>query len=127
MGIEMKVLIIEDNPTDMKLMGTVLKMSGHIVRERTSAEEAADAIAGEKPDVILLDLHLPCMDGLTLARQLKANADTRSIPILAVTAYPDRYQRDVLLAAGCDACITKPINTRELANTLEEAVERESR
>jgi len=123
----MKVLVIEDDPTDLKLMGAVLKMSGHIVRGTTSAEEAVDAIAAEKPDVVLLDLRLPGMDGLTLARRLKANADTQSIPIIAVTAYPDRYRREELLAAGCDACIIKPIDTRKLANTLEEAAERKSR
>jgi len=123
----MKVLVIEDDPTDLKLMGAVLSMNGHIVRGATSAEEAVDAIVVEKPDVILLDLRLPGMDGLTLARRLKANAGTQSIPIIAVTAYPDRYRREELLAAGCDACIVKPIDTRELANTLQETAERKSR
>ena len=123
----MKVLVIEDNPTDLKLMGAVLSMNGHIVRGITSAEEAVDAIVAEEPDVILLDLRLPGMDGLTLARRLTANAGTQSIPIIAVTAYPDRYRREELLAAGCDACIVKPIDTRELANTLQETAERKSR
>jgi CheY-like chemotaxis protein len=122
----MKVLVVEDHPTDLKLMSAVLSVNGHIVRGTTSAEEAVDAIAMEKPDVILLDLRLPGMDGLTLARRLKANADTRSIPIIAVTAYPERYQREELLAAGCDACIIKPIDTRVLSNALEEA-ERKSK
>ena len=108
-------------------MGAVLKMSGHIVREKTSAEEAADAIAADKPDVILLDLRLPRMDGLTLARRLKANADTASIPIVAVTAYPERFGSEELRAAGCDACIIEPIDTRELTKTLEEAAEKKSR
>jgi CheY-like chemotaxis protein len=101
-------------------------MNGHIVRETTSAEEAVDAIAAGKPDVILLDLRLPGMDGLTLARRLKVNAETGSIPIIAVTAYPERYRREELLAAGCDACIIKPIDTRELSSALEEAAERKS-
>ncbi len=120
----MKVLIIEDDPTDRKLMGAVLKMSGHIVRENASAEEALDAIAADRPDVILLDLRLPDIDGLTLARQLKASPGTSRIPIVAVTAYPDRYRRDELLAAGCEACIIKPVDTRDLARQLENAAER---
>ena len=123
----MKVLVIEDNPTDLKLMGEVLKMSGHIVRERTSAEEAVDAIAADVPDVILLDLHLPGMDGLTLVRRLKANAATNPIPIVAVTAYTDRYRRDDIVAAGCEACITKPIDTRKLSEQLVQTAERKTR
>jgi CheY-like chemotaxis protein len=123
----MKVLVIEDNPTDLKLMGEVLKMSGHIVRERTSAEEAVDAIAADVPDVILLDLHLPGMDGLTLVRHLKANAATNPIPVVAVTAYTDRYRRDDIVAAGCEACITKPIDTRKLSEQLVQTAERKTR
>jgi|SRR5882672_10800042 len=115
----MKVLVIEDDPTDLKLMGAVLKISGHSVDGRTAAEGAMEAIVADKPDVILLDLRLPGMDGLTLVRQLKANADTRQIPIVAMTAYPDHYQREELLAAGCAAYIVKPIDTRELPKNLE--------
>ena len=115
----MKVLVIEDDPTDLKLMGAVLKISGHSVDGRNTAEDAMEAIAADQPDVILLDLRLPGMDGLTLVRQLKANAATRQIPIVAMTAYPDNYQREELLAAGCDAYIVKPIDTRELPNQLE--------
>ena len=122
----MKVLVIEDDPTDRKLVVAVLQMNGHIVRESMSAEAALDAIAVEKPDVILLDLRLPGMDGLTLIRQLKAKAGTSQIPVVAVTAYPERYRREELLAAGCEACIVKPIDTRELGRQLEDAVEEKS-
>jgi CheY-like chemotaxis protein len=70
----------------------------------------------------LLDLKLPRMDGLTLARQLRANALSRSIPIAAVTAFPDRYRREAIAAAGCNACIAKPIDTRKLSQQLEQAL-----
>jgi two-component system cell cycle response regulator len=116
----MKVLVIEDDPTDRKLMVALLQMSGHIVRESMTAEAALDAIVADNPDVILLDLRLPGMDGLTLVRRLKANAGTSQLPIVAVTAYPGRYRRDELLAAGCQACIIKPIDTRGLAKQLED-------
>jgi len=115
----MKVLVIEDDPTYLKLMGAVLKIGGHSVDGRTAAEGAMEAIAADRPDVILLDLRLPGIDGLGLVRLLKANAGTRQIPIVAMTAYPDRYRRDELLTAGCDAFIVKPVDTRELPKQLE--------
>ena len=116
----MKVLVIEDHPTDLKLINVVLETGGHIVHQRTSAEGAVEAIVADPPDVILLDLRLPDMDGPTLVRQLKASPETRGIPIVAVTAFPDLYRRDELLAAGCDAYILKPIDTRELPKRLED-------
>ena len=120
----MKVLVIEDDPTDRKLVGAVLKISGHSVLEKASAEGAIEAIVADNPDVILLDLRLPGMDGLTFIHHLKANSGTSQIPIVVVTAYPERYRREELLAAGCEACIIKPIDTRELAKQLEDAAEK---
>jgi two-component system cell cycle response regulator len=115
----MKILVVEDHPADLKLMGAVLRMSGHMVGEHISAEGVVEAIVADKPDIILMDLNLPGMDGLALARLLKAKADTRPIPIVAMTAYPERYRREELIAAGCDLCIVKPIDTRELPKQLE--------
>lgn len=115
----MKVMVIEDDLTDLKLMGAVLKISGHTVDGRSAAEGAMEAIATNRPDIILLDLRLPGMDGLTLVHQLKTNAATCRIPIVAMTAYPENYQRAELLAAGCEAFIVKPIDTRTLPKKLE--------
>jgi len=123
----MKVLVIEDDPTDLKLVGAVLRISGHTVDWRTAAEGAMEAIAADKPDVILLDLRLPGMDGLALVRLLKTSAGTRQIPIVAMTAYSDQYQREELLAAGCEAYIVKPIDTRELPKRLEKIAGKEPR
>ena len=122
----MNVLVIEDHATDRKLLSAVLKMEGHAVHERTSAEGAAEAILEVRPDVVLIDLRLPGVDGLTLIRQLKANEATRQVPVVVMTAYPEAYPREELLASGCDAYIVKPIDTRELPRQLAELVEAQS-
>ncbi|AKJ26718.1 response regulator [Caldimonas brevitalea] len=120
-GPRVKVMVVEDDRVDLKLAGTVLEVSGHLVLSSRSAEAAVAAIAQDRPDVILLDLQLPGMDGLSFVRLLKASEATRDVPVVAVTAFPDRYREQELLAAGCAAYVTKPINTRELARQLEQA------
>lgn len=122
----MKVLVIEDHPPDRKLLRVVLQSSGHVVHERTRAEGAVRTIQRVEPDVVLLDLRLPGMDGLSLVRLLRASEGTRHIPIVAVTAYPEFYPRHAMLEAGCDAFIGKPFDTRKLQNQIEEAVARRS-
>ena len=82
----MNVMVVEDDPTDRKLIIAVLQIGGYRVSEKSSAEDALEAIIAEQPDLVLLDLKLPGMDGLTLARQLKRDPRTRDIPIVAVTA-----------------------------------------
>lgn len=114
----MKVLVIEDNATDSKLAHAVVQLGGHDCFEQTSAEGALRALRAYRPDVILLDLNLPGIDGIQFAHELRQYPDTRDIPIVAVTAYPDQYRRDDLLSVGCAICIAKPINTRELVDQL---------
>lgn len=122
----MNVLVIEDHATDRKLLSVVLEMDGHVVYERSSAEGAVEAILTLVPDIILIDLRLPEMDGLTLVRQIRAHEASHHIPIVAVTAYPEAYPREQLLSAGCDAYILKPIDTRELPRQLEQMVGKRS-
>jgi len=117
----MNVLLIEDHPTDLKLLSAVLEYSGHRVLEKGSAEHALEEIKRRQPDVILLDLNLPGMDGLALARLLKQDAATRHIPIVAITAAAEQFTRDAALAAGCDAYIAKPVDTRKLSEQVTEA------
>lgn len=117
----MKVLVIEDDAVDRKLVGAVLRTDGHSVRDGSSASDAFEALKYDPPDVILLDLRLPGMDGLSLARQLKSDPATRDIPIVAVTAYPERYPRQAMLDAGCEAFIVKPLDTRALSRQIEQA------
>ena len=114
----MKILIIEDEPASLKLAHVVLAAEGNEVTDATAAEQAMAAIAKNEPLIIFLDLELPGADGLTLARHLKRDPKTAHIPIVAVTAHPNRWTQDQALAAGCDAYIIKPINTRSLASDL---------
>src|SRR5258706_7164840 len=114
----MKILVVEDEPASLKLANLVLSDSGHEVTEAYSAEEALKTVHDNCPDIILLDLALPGIDGLSLAKQLKEDSRTRGIPIVAVTAYPERFPKEGVLRARCDAYITKPINTRTLAHQV---------
>ena len=118
----MKILVIENDPTSLKLASDVLHMDGHFVMLAVSADQAVECIRAAKPDVILLDLKLPQMDGLAIARQCRKEEASRNIPIVAVTAYPLQYARDEALAAGCDDYIRKPIDTRTLSLRLESLV-----
>lgn len=118
--------MIEDNPTHLKLATLVLSAAGLKVSEAEAAERAFLAISQEKPEVILVDLSLPGMDGLTLVRTLKANPETRAIPIVAVTAYADQFTKKDALAAGCDAYLIKPIDTRDLPRMIRDVAREHS-
>ena len=113
-----KILVIEDHAADLKLADLVLSTAGHDVRAVEAAEQAFAAIKEDRPQLILLDLELPGKDSLALVRQLKADPDMRDIHIVAVTCYAEQYPKAAALAAGCDAYLLKPINTRELSGQL---------
>ena len=117
-GSRMKVLVIEDHAADIKLSNLVLSTALHEVAAVEAAEQALAAIKEDRPQLILLDLDMPSVDGLALARKLKAEPDTRDICVVAVTFYPEQYPKDAALAAGCDAYLLKPIDTCELSDQL---------
>jgi len=116
---QIKVMIVEDHRIDMKLAGDCVRLSGHVVLSSSTAEDALHSLADSLPDVVLLDLNLPGMDGLSFVKLLKADPQTAALPVVAVTAYPDDFQRDELLAAGCIAYLVKPFAPRELLHALE--------
>ena len=112
------LLIVDDNPENLKLILMVLASCGHELVTATDAIQALHAIERRMPDLILLDLQLPGMDGLELTRRLRANAKTRSIPIVAVTAYAMKGDEDKARDAGCDDYLVKPIDKRLLREVV---------
>jgi CheY-like chemotaxis protein len=109
-----RILIVDDNPTNLKLVAYLVRANGYDVDTAGDAEQAVAAIAANPPALILMDLQLPGVDGLELTRRLKADPATRNIKIIAVTAYAMKGDQEKALAAGCDAYVTKPIDTRGL-------------
>jgi len=108
------ILIVDDNPTNLKLARVVLAAEGYEVRVAVDAEEALAMLEGFHPRLILMDLQLPGMDGLTLTRLLKEDPATSGVAILALTAYAMKGDEEKARQAGCDGYITKPIDTRTL-------------
>ena len=111
---KVQVLVLDDNPTNLKLACSVLEWSGYEIRMAGDAEEAQIVLAGTLPDLILMDIALPGMDGLSLTRKLKADERTRHIRIVALTAFAMKGDDQKAFDAGCDGYITKPIDTRKL-------------
>jgi len=112
------ILIVDDNPQNQKLARVLLASEGYEVRAAGSAEEALRVLEEFRPEVILMDLQLPGMDGLELTRRLKADPDRSSIAIIAVTAYAMKGDDARAFAAGCDGYVTKPLDIDELPKTI---------
>jgi len=105
-------------------MRVVLKSKGYAVIEAATGEEALNLLKNQKPDIILMDIQLPGIDGLTLIKQIKADAVTKEIPIIAVTAYAMKGDEQKILETGCDAYVSKPINTQELPLIIEKYIKK---
>ncbi|MEK6807344.1 MAG: response regulator [Pseudomonadota bacterium] len=109
------VLIVDDNLTNLKLARVLLVAAGFEVRTAADAEEALETLKSFHPKLILMDIQLPGMDGLTLTRQLKCDPATRDIIIVALTAYAMKGDDEKARASGCAGYITKPLDTRSFA------------
>lgn len=112
------ILIIEDNPFNIELVTAVLEAAGHDVIQAATAELGISIARSKQPDLILMDIGLPVMDGLEATRILKGGAGTRSIPIIALTAHAMKGDEELAHAAGCDGYLAKPVNTRELPDII---------
>ncbi len=110
-----RVLVVDDNPTNTKLLAFILGRRGYEVASAEDADRALEVIAEFRPRMILMDVQLPGMDGLSLTRLLKSRPETRDIVIVAVTAAAMKGDEDKAREAGCDGYITKPIDVADLA------------
>lgn len=108
------IMVVEDNPTNMKLVHMVLNRGGFAVQEATGAEEAIAAIRISPPDLVLMDVQLPGMDGFEAMALLKADPSTAAIPVVALTAFAMHGDEEKILEAGFDAYVAKPIRYNEL-------------
>ena len=122
-----KTLIVEDNPLDMRLIELTLRAKGYTLLKATNGKEAIGVAAREQPDIIILDIQLPGISGLKVARRLKEALAFRHISIIAVTAYAIKGDKERILEAGCDAYLSKPINTRELPGKIAKMLLRRQR
>ncbi len=117
-----KILVVEDNERNRKLVRIILHSKGYELIEAATGEEAIIHLKNGKPDLILLDIQLPHMDGLKLTKIIRDNEDTKDIPIIALTAYAMKGDRERILGAGCDDYISKPIDTRQLPVIVEKII-----
>ena len=117
-----RILIVDDNPTNLKLVCQVLEYEDCEIVTAPDAEAAQEVVKSQPPDLILMDIALPGMDGLTLTRILKSDARTRHIAIVALTAFAMKGDDLKAREAGCDGYITKPIDTRTLAGQVAECL-----
>jgi CheY-like chemotaxis protein len=113
-----RILVVDDNPLNIKLVADVLGSEGFTVERAQDAQQAQAILKHSLPDLILMDIALPGMDGLTLTRLLKADARLSHIPVVALTASAMKGDDKKALAAGCAGYITKPIDTRDFARQV---------
>jgi two-component system, cell cycle response regulator DivK len=114
-----KILYIEDNEQNLYLVTFLLEKHGYEVHAARDGQEGIDTAARVLPDLILLDIQLPQMDGYAVAHRLRSNPDLAKVPIVAVTSYAMAGDRDKALAAGCNGYIEKPINPDTFMNQVE--------
>ena len=116
-----RILVVEDNEMNMQLVEYLLEEGGYDIVKATSGEEALSVTRDSASlDLILMDIHLPGMDGLSVVRQMKENGATARIPILALTAHAMRGDKDRFLEAGCDCYISKPIDVKTFIRSIEQ-------
>jgi CheY-like chemotaxis protein len=112
------ILIIEDNVLNLELATDLLEAKGFVVNSANTAEEGLRLSRELLPDLVLMDLGLPGMDGLCATKILKANPDTRHLKVVGLTAHAMKGDEEIALKAGCDGYLTKPIDTRTFTETI---------
>jgi len=122
--VKEKILIVEDNPRNLRLLTMILRDKGYNLLQATDGEEALAMAREERPDLIIMDIQLPKIDGLEVTRRLRQTPGLSQTPIVAITAYAMRGDREKAIEAGCDTYVLKPINTRQLPGLVVEVLGR---
>ena len=116
------VLVAEDSPVNRELLRELLEVWGYNVIEAADGQEALQMIEENHPEILLLDIGMPVLDGFAVMRKIRENPSLATLTVLAITAYAMRGDREKILNAGFDGYLPKPINARDLANELERLV-----
>jgi CheY-like chemotaxis protein len=114
-----RILVVDDNDMNVKLLRWLLEKHGYAVHTACDAQTAREGMRVHRPQLVLMDIQLPDIDGLQLTREFKADPQLRSIPIVAVTSYAMKGDRQRTVDAGCDGYITKPIDTKQFPMEIE--------
>jgi two-component system, cell cycle response regulator DivK len=109
-----RILVVEDQEDNRQILRDLLGNAGYELTEAENGEEAIAAVAQQRPDLILMDIQLPVMDGYEATRRIRTNPDLKSVPIIAVTSYALAGDEDKARAAGCDGYVSKPYSPRDL-------------
>jgi len=121
-GTKKKILIVEDNDLNLKLFRDLLGANGYDTNETREGHEAVELARNFRPDLILMDIQLPEISGLEVTRRLKADAELKHIPVIAVTAFAMRDDEEKILRAGCEAYISKPISIADFLSAVSRLV-----
>jgi len=122
-----RILVVEDNEKNMKLFRDVLVATGYRTLEATTGIEAVDMASEHEPDLVLMDIQMPDLDGVQALQRLRADSRTAGIPVLALTAQAMHGDRERFLAAGFDGYLSKPVDVRQLLGTVREHCDRVAR
>jgi two-component system cell cycle response regulator DivK len=109
-----RILVVEDQEDNRQILRDLLGSAGYELTEAENGEDAIAAVAKGRPDLILMDIQLPVMDGYEATRRIRTNPDLKSVPIIAVTSYALTGDEDKALAAGCNGYVSKPYSPRDL-------------
>ena len=120
-----KILIVEDNPQNMRLLLMVLGPHGYTLLEAVDGEKALAIAVSDKPDLIIMDIQLPKLNGLEVTKRLRQMPAFKHIPIIAMTAYAMKGDQEKAIKAGCDIYLTKPINAGNLLRVIAETLQRQ--
>jgi two-component system cell cycle response regulator DivK len=113
-----KILVVDDNPMNLRLTSEILELAGHEILLAANGKEAVEIAARELPDMILMDLRMPVMDGNEAMKHIKADLRMRHIPVIALTASAMKGEREKLLAAGFNGYVDKPIDVYTFSDTI---------